>query len=97
MSRAQDAAYRLRGLLLAAGVLFALLGVTWLVLPCFNEILFDGRGDYAAYGLFRTPMSPGRLVEQDIPSYLANVSFVLGILLIAQWTFYDPAGTGRLA
>lgn len=95
MTKAKATAYRLRWLILIAGIIYTLLGLAWLVLPFFNDMsfvqaLFGSGEGVGAVGLMYTPLSPGRLLEMEAWSYGVNVALVLGLLLLAQWAFLRP-------
>lgn len=94
MTRTQRTVYRLRWLILIAGVVYTVAGITWLILPYFNDTklvkaIFGD--DNRAFGLMGTPMTPGRLVEQGEWGYGVNVAIALGVLLLAQWAFLRPS------
>ena len=95
MTKAKATAYRLRWLILIAGIIYTLLGLAWLILPFFNdtsfvEVLFGDDESTGAYGLMYTPLTPGGLVEMEPWSYGVNLAIVLGMLLLAQWAFLRP-------
>ncbi len=41
MTRAQRSARRFRRLILVAGIFYCLAALAWIVLPFFNDVLFD--------------------------------------------------------
>ena len=92
MTKARLTAYRLRRLILIAGVVYVLGGLTWLILPYFNDtsivkaLFGDDEGD-GAYGLMGTPLTLGGGEEFG---YGVNLVIVLGLLLLAQWAFLRP-------
>jgi hypothetical protein len=95
MSRAGEIAYRLRGLLLAAGVLHTLLGLTFVVLPFFDvrsyvHAIFGETQNDQAWGLMLTPFTFGTYQAYDEWGYARDALLVLGTLLIAQWGFLRP-------
>lgn len=96
MTRARDIAHRLRGLLLAVGVLYSLLGLTFVALPYFNDTSFVraifGEGpNGGAFGLYFTPLNFHLFAANSEWDYAQDVFFVLGALLIAQWGFLRPS------
>ncbi len=97
MTKAKATAYRLRWLILIAGIIYTLLGLAWLILPFFNDTsfvnaLFGGSEGAGAAGLMYTPLTPGRLLVTEEWGYGVNVALVLGLLLLAQWAFLRPGG-----
>ena len=91
MTKAKATAYRLRWLILIAGIIYTLLGLACFFNDTsFVEALFGDDGSTAAYGLMYTPLTPGGLVELDEWGYGVNVAIVLGVLLLAQWAFLRP-------
>ncbi len=91
MTKAKATAYRLRWLILIAGIVYTLLGIAWLVLPFFNDTSFvEALFDDGAFGLMYTPLTPGHLVEMEEWGYGVNLAIVLGLLLLAQWAFLRP-------
>ena len=83
MTRAQTTAYRLRHVILVAGILFTIAGIIWAILP----LLTDSE-DYA--GLLGTVLIINKLASDSELAYGINVVIVLGLVLLAQWAFLRP-------
>lgn len=94
MTKGQHSARRLRRLILIAGLVYTTAALCWLVLPYFNEILFD---DFLGAGLIGTPLVAP--VPGDKRGYKVTIALFLGLLLLAQWAFLRPSRifTARLA
>ncbi|MBN2594872.1 MAG: hypothetical protein JXA81_15305 [Sedimentisphaerales bacterium] len=83
MTKAQKTAYRLRHIILVAGILFTVAGIVWAILPLF----FDA-DDFA--GLIGTVLILNKLAGDSRLAYGINVVIVLGLVLLAQWAFLRP-------
>ena len=83
MTKAQKIAYRLRHIILVAGILFTIAGIIWAILP-----LLSNNDDFA--GLFGTVFIIHQLATDSELAYDINVVIVLGLLLFAQWAFLRP-------
>ena len=95
MTRAKRNAYRIRWLLLVAGLLYVVCAICWVFLPYFSSLSF---GDLEVHGLLGTPLAPYS-EAQDESTYGINIALLVGLLLLAQWWFLRPgrAWTARLA
>jgi len=80
MTKAQKMAYRLRHLILAAGIAFTIAGIVWAILP-----LFDRPEGYA--GLVGTVLI---IPTESSLAYSINLLVILGLILLAQWAFLRP-------
>ena len=85
MTKARRSAYRLRRLILVAGILYTIAAVCWIVLPFFNDYFFT---DFIGAGLIGTPLVLG--LEDHASTYGIGVALIIGLLLIAQWAFLRP-------
>ena len=85
MTKAKTLAYRLRLLILIFGVGFTICGLTWVILPFFNDAL-----DLDLFGLLGTVLAPSPLVGDSELAYGMNLIFILGIFLLLQWAFLRP-------
>lgn len=83
MTKNQQTAYRLRHIILVAGILFTTAGIIWTLLPFFFSL-----EDFA--GLFGTVLIFNPLAAESGLIYGINVVVVLGIILLAQWAFLRP-------
>jgi len=83
MTKAQKMAYRLRHIILVAGILFTTAGIIWAIIPLFTDV-----DDFA--GLFGTVLIIHQLATDSELAYGINVVIVLGLLLLAQWAFLRP-------
>ena len=97
MTRSRRRAHRIRWVILVAGLVYTACAVGWLILPYFNDLLFE---DFKGAGLFGTPFLIG---DPDRWEYAINVALFVGLVLLAQWAFLRPrrgwpaqlAATGR--
>ena len=85
MTNARRTAYRLRRLILVAGILYTIAAVCWIVLPFFSEYVF---ADFMGAGLRRTPLVRG--LDDHAWTYGIGVTLIIGLLLFAQWVFLRP-------
>jgi hypothetical protein len=75
-------------LILITGVVYAVAFLVWLVLPFFNDLLFDSDDEFFGVGL----ALPLTVTDIDNPrAYAVNLAVVLGLVLLAQWAFLRPA------
>ena len=84
MTKAQNIAYRLRHIILVAGILFTIAGIIWAILP----LLLSNADDFA--GLIGTVLIINKLTTDSELAYGINVVIVLGLLLLTQWAFLRP-------
>jgi hypothetical protein len=84
MTRAQTIAYRLRHVILVAGILFTIAGIFWAILP----LLLSNGEDFV--GLFGTVLIINKLATDSKLAYGINVVIVVGLLLLVQWAFLRP-------
>lgn len=95
-------AARIRGVVLAVGIILGILGLVFL----FGPTLINRNGVSEFMGLLGTPFAPLNTVsdrplwytleEPDMDfRYWALCSVYVGLLLIAQWFFLSPAGSWR--
>jgi len=92
MTTAQSRAYRFRCLILIVGILFTLCGLTWCILPFFNNFLkeyFDM--ELGFMGLLGTPLIYHPIAGDDEFLYGINLFLVVGLLLLLQWAFLRPS------
>jgi hypothetical protein len=98
----QRAAARVRGVVLALGIVLGILGVVFTVSPG----LYNRLGWYEFFGIWGTPFAPINSVsdrpvwyamsEPDFDlRYWSLCSVFLGALLVAQWVLLSPAGSWR--
>lgn len=71
-------------MILIAGILYVVAFLAWLILPFFNDLLFE---DFFGVG-FAIPLGVGDI--ENWPAYAINLTVVLGLLLLAQWAFLRP-------
>jgi hypothetical protein len=83
MARAGDVAYRLRWLLLGAGVLLFAAGTTYIFVGAFREQVWGLNGTPALLYVF----------ENAAWVDLAQCAVFLGVFLLTQWLFLRPRGT----
>lgn len=86
MTRAKAHASRIRRIILIAGIVYALLALTWMVLPLFMEQLPDV--GFAPAGLIGTPFA---LTDPSTTGYVGVVLLLLAALLFAAWAFLRPS------
>lgn len=84
MSHAQDTAYRLRWVILVAGVIGVAAGVVYLFAPLLNDTL-----DWELVGLLGLPFVG---LEVDETTYALIAGGYLGVFLLTQWFFLRPRG-----
>jgi len=102
MTRGQNRAYRLRKLILIAGILYTLAALAWMTIPFWGKAVFGDEpfGSDSIYaGLMGTPLSSGMLLGLEQLGYVIDLVFTIGLVLIAQWAFLRPGRgfTVRLA
>ncbi len=89
MTSAQSKAYRFRHVLLILGLLFTITGLTWTLLPLFEDLEIFG---IDPAGLLGTPLIiPGVDAFKMTGGYLINFVLIAGIFLLLQWAFLRPA------
>ncbi len=84
MTKNQSRAYRLRWLILIAGVLYTAVALASMILPFFQDYFV---------GLWGTPLAPMWLLD-DAPweswALWVNLVMMLGLLLLSQWALLRP-------
>ncbi len=93
MTHCQHKAYRMRRLILIAGLLYVILGLGWITSPYWGEHVFGDSpfGHESIFaGLMGTPLTPGALWELEDWQYAVNVVLFMGLLMLAQWAFLRP-------
>lgn len=90
MTSSQGKAYQFRRFILIMGILFTTAGIIWLILPFFNE-MFDRQDGEGFFGLMGTVLGLYQVMGNSGElGYLANLIVVVGLLLLAQWSFLRP-------
>lgn len=85
MTKAKLTARRFRRVLLVVGIVYVLAALSWLIGPFLIDYISDDFGGMGLMGTLLCPWEdPGRLV------YAVNITFVVGLILLAQWAFLRP-------
>lgn len=87
MTHWQERAHRLRHLILVLGLLLSLGGIGWVLLPFLDLDIPWGDNNASLLG---TPLTLGKLCQQDEFGAGVNIAIVFGAILLAQWAFLRP-------